>query len=169
MSPTKDTAKTKSDQPQPAIRLGDLPAPSGATHRKKRLGLGESSGHGKTSGRGTKGQRARSGHGLRPEFEGGQMPLIRRVPKRGFTHRKRLPVVIVNLERLNTFSSGSVVDPEAISKQGWAPSRAVEIKILGDGELNHPLTIKAHAFSKQAQEKIMKIGGKAELLPRVTD
>ena len=88
------------------MKLGEIPAPPGATHRKKRRGFGESSGHGKTSGRGTKGQRARSGPGLRPEFEGGQMPLVRRVPKRGFTHLRRVPVEIVNVKELNRFPAG---------------------------------------------------------------
>ena len=147
------------------MRLGEIPAPAGATHRKKRRGFGESSGHGKTSGRGTKGQRARSGPGLRPEFEGGQMPLIRRVPKRGFTHLKRLPVEIVNLRDLNRFPAGSVVDPAALAEAGLVRSGGgVRVKILGEGTLAHPLNVKAHRFSESALEKIAQAGGSAEKL-----
>ena len=144
--------------------LGSLPVPTGATRRSKRRGLGESSGHGKTSGRGTKGQRARSGPGLRPEFEGGQMPLIRRLPKRGFTHVPRRPVSVVNVGQLESFSAGSVVDPAALASHGLARLKGVLIKILGEGTLSHPLTIQAHRFSKSALEKIKSAGGKAEVL-----
>ncbi len=149
------------------MKLGELRVPPGATHRKKRKGLGESSGHGKTSGRGHKGQRARSGPGLRPEFEGGQMPLIRRIPKRGFTHVKVIPIQIVNVSALNRFPSGSVVDPSVLTQERLIHSdraRRTMVKILGEGELAHPLRVKAHRFSKSALEKIAKAGGTVEHL-----
>ena len=147
------------------MKLGEIPAPPGATHRKKRRGFGESSGHGKTSGRGTKGQRARSGPGLRPEFEGGQMPLVRRVPKRGFTHLRRVPVEIVNVKELNRFPAGSVVDPAVLAEAGLVRcSKGIRVKILGDGTLSHPLTVKAHQFSKSASEKIVHAQGSCQQL-----
>jgi len=146
------------------MRTGEIPVPRGATHRAKRLGQGESSGTGKTSGKGHKGQRARSGPGLRPEFEGGQMPLVRRIPKRGFTHTPSVPTEVVNLRDLNRFPGGSVVDPALLAQEGLAGKRGARIKILGEGELKIPLTIKAHRFSKSALEKIAGAGGKAEPL-----
>lgn len=147
-----------------AVNLGNIPVPPGATRRSKRRGLGESSGHGKTSGRGTKGQRARSGPGLRPEFEGGQMPLIRRVPKRGFTHIPRMPIAVVNLEKLEQFPAGSAVDPAFLADHGLSRKTGVLVKILGEGALTHALTVKAHRFSKSALEKIKSVGGTAEVL-----
>ena len=147
------------------MKLGELPRPKGATHRKKRLGFGESSGHGKTSTKGHKGQRARSGPGLRPEFEGGQMPLIRRIPKRGFHHVRLIQVEIVNLGVLSgRFPSGSVVDWVALREARLIHSGSSIVKILGDGALGHPLTIKAHRFSKSALEKIKAAGGTAEVV-----
>ena len=145
-------------------RLGELRPPQGATHKKKRVGFGRSSGHGKTSGRGQKGQLSRSGSKMRPEFEGGQMPLIRRVPKRGFTSYQRVPVQIVNLEALNRFSSGSVVDPKLLAEKGLVGAERHPVKVLGDGELAHPLTIKAHRFSESALKKIAAAGGSAEVI-----
>lgn len=145
-------------------RLGELRAPKGATHRKKRVGFGRSSGHGKTSGRGQKGQRSRSGSKTRPEFEGGQMPLIRRVPKRGFTHYQRVQVQIVNLGMLNRFPSGSVVDPKLLAEKGLVGAQRHPVKVLGQGELAHPLTIKAQRFSGSALKKIAAAGGSAEVL-----
>ena len=144
------------------IKLGNLRPPKGATHRKKRLGLGESSGHGKTSGKGHKGQKSRSGHGIKPGFEGGQMPLIRRVPKRGFHHSPRVVTEIVNLESLNRFPASSLVDPAVLKEAGLIHSVESQVKILGDGTLKHPLTVKAHRFSKSAVEKISSAGGKTE-------
>ena len=146
------------------MKLGEIPAPAGATKRKKRLGFGESSGHGKTSGKGHKGQRARSGPGLRPEFEGGQMPLVRRIPKRGFTHVKRVEIEIVNISSLNGFAKDSLVDPAALREKGLISLPKSVVKILGDGNLLHPLVVKAHRFSKSALEKIAQAGGKAEVL-----
>ena len=145
-------------------RLGELRPPKGATHKKKRVGFGESSGHGKTSGRGQKGQRARSGSGRRPEFEGGQMPLIRRVPKRGFHHHERAPVQIVNVGALSRFPSGSVVDPKLLAEGGLIGAARHPVKVLGQGDLAHPLTVKAHRFSESALKKIAAAGGSAEVL-----
>ena len=147
-----------------SVKLGALKPPRGATHRSKRRGLGESSGHGKTSGRGTKGQNSRSGRGTRPGFEGGQMPLIRRIPKRGFHHAPRIHVEIVNLESLNRFPANAVVDPSALREIRLIHSGESQVKILGDGQLKHPVTVKAHRFSKSAVEKITGAGGKVELI-----
>ena len=142
--------------------LGDLPVPRGATHRKKRIGFGESSGHGKTSTKGHKGQRARSGHGIRPGFEGGQMPLAQRLPKRGFNHVRQVRIHIINLKDLNRFPSGSQITPEMLQEAGLVDSLRGAVKILGEGTLAHPLNIKAHFFSKSAVEKISKAGGTAQ-------
>ena len=147
------------------MRLHDLKPRPGAKHRRKRLGQGESSGHGKTSGRGGKGQTARSGSSIRIGFEGGQMPLIRRIPKRGFNNRRHgtryLPV---NLEALNRFEDGARVDATVLREAGLANGPGDGIKILGDGELTRKLTIVAHAFSASARAKIEARGGSCELL-----
>ncbi len=147
------------------MRLHDLRPRPGAKHRRKRLGIGESSGHGKTSGRGGKGQTARSGSSIRIGFEGGQMPLIRRLPKRGFNNAafttRYLPV---NLEALNGFDAGAIVDETAIRNAGLANGKADGIKILGDGDLKKKLTVRAHAFSKSAKEKIEGQGGTCEII-----
>jgi large subunit ribosomal protein L15 len=146
------------------MRLHDLKPRPGARHRRKRLGQGESSGHGKTSGRGGKGQTARSGSSVRIGFEGGQMPLIRRIPKRGFNNaRFALRYVPVNLEMLNRFEDGAQVDPGALEARGLARTGR-KIKILGGGELTRKLTIQAHAFSASARAKIEKLGGACQLL-----
>ncbi len=164
MTPASASKKTKGEDV--AIRLGEIPVPRGATHRRKRLGFGESSGHGKPSTKGHKGQRARSGPGLRPGFEGGQMPLIRRIPKRGFHHTRRVEFSIVNLKELSRFPVGSEVGPESLREAGIVRSRTNLIKILGDGGIEHPLKVKAHRFSKSALEKITAAGGTAEKLGR---
>jgi large subunit ribosomal protein L15 len=147
------------------MRLHDLKPRPGAKHRRKRLGSGESSGHGKTSGRGGKGQSARSGSSIRIGFEGGQMPLIRRLPKRGFNNAafttRYLPV---NLESLNQFDNGATVDEAAFRNAGLANGKSDGIKILGDGDLKKKLTVRAHAFSKSAKEKIEGQGGSCELI-----
>lgn len=145
------------------MTLGHLRPPRGAVRNPKRRGLGESSGRGKTSGRGHKGQRARSGRGPRPEFEGGQMPLVRRIPKRGFNHPRPAPVQIVNLKDLERFASGTVVDPVVLAEAGLVQTARHPVKILGDGELKVPLTIQASRFSKSALEKIARAGGKTGL------
>src|SRR5256714_12513375 len=137
------------------IRLNNMRTRPGSKHRVKRLGCGESSGHGKTSGKGHKGQKARSGSSIRIGFEGGQMPLIRRLPKRGFNNAafttRYLPV---NLEALNSFDAGALVDESVLRDAGLANGKADGIKILGDGDLKKKLTVRAHAFSKSAKEKI---------------
>lgn len=148
------------------MNLGDLPVPKGANRRPKRRGFGESSGHGKTSGKGHKGQNARSGPGTRPGFEGGQMPLIRRIPKRGFNTVRPVPIQIVNVRDLNRFPPGSVVDPQKLVEGGLVGTTRFPVKVLGDGEMTHSLTVKAHRFSKSAQEKITAAGGSLEQLGR---
>jgi large subunit ribosomal protein L15 len=147
------------------MRLHDLKPRPGAKHRRKRLGSGESSGHGKTSGRGGKGQTARSGSSIRIGFEGGQMPLIRRIPKRGFNNAAfTTRYSAVNLESLNQFDEGSTVDAAAIREAGLANGKSDGVKILGDGELKKKLTVRAHAFSASARSKIEGLGGKCELI-----
>src|SRR4051812_35330887 len=147
------------------MRLHDLKPRPGAKHRRKRLGQGESSGHGKTSGRGGKGQTARSGSSIRIGFEGGQMPLIRRIPKRGFNNARHATNYIpVNLESLNCFEDGARVDEAALRTAGLANGRLDRIKILGTGELSRKLTVSAHAFSASAKSKIEAKGGSCELI-----
>ena len=148
------------------MRLHDLKPRPGAKHRRKRLGQGESSGHGKTSGRGGKGQTARSGSSIRIGFEGGQMPLIRRIPKRGFNNARHATRYLpVNLDALNRFEDGARVDAAALQSTGLAngPESLRGIKILGDGELTRKLTVSAHAFSASAKAKIEAKGGTCEL------
>ena len=142
------------------MRLHNLRPRPGSRHRVKRLGCGESSGHGKTSGKGHKGQKARSGGSIRLGFEGGQMPLIRRLPKRGFNNaafHKRY--AIVNLEALNAFKAGSVVNEQLLRESKLVRGHFVGIKILGDGELKHDLKVEADKVSAAAREKIEKAGG----------
>jgi large subunit ribosomal protein L15 len=149
------------------MRLHDLKPRPGAKHRRKRLGQGESSGLGKTSGRGGKGQSARSGSSIRIGFEGGQMPLIRRIPKRGFNNtRHAIRYIPVNLESLNRFDQGARIGVEEIKKAGLANGSASGIKILGQGELNKKLTVSAHAFSASAKAKIEGQGGTCEIIQR---
>jgi large subunit ribosomal protein L15 len=147
------------------MRLHDLKPRPGAKHRRKRLGQGESSGHGKTSGRGGKGQTARSGSSIRIGFEGGQMPLIRRIPKRGFNNaRHGTRYIPVNLESLNVFKDGEKVDVQRLKDQGLANGRGDGIKILGDGEVTKKLSVSAHAFSASARAKIEAKGGTCEVI-----
>jgi large subunit ribosomal protein L15 len=147
------------------MRLHDLKPRPGAKHRRKRLGQGEASGHGKTSGRGGKGQTARSGSSIRIGFEGGQMPLIRRMPKRGFNNaRHTIKYVPVNLDALNAFDDGAAVDDVALRSAGLANGPVKRIKILGDGELKKKLKVSAHAFSASAREKIEKLGGSCQIV-----
>ena len=146
------------------MRIGDLSPAQGATTSKKRLGRGIGSGLGKTSGKGHKGQWARSGGGVRPGFEGGQMPLIRRIPKRGFNNHFRKVYSIVNLSVLESFENGAIVDIAALNEKGLIKfiKGSVGLKVLGNGTLTKSLTVKASAFSAQAKEAIEKAGGKAE-------
>jgi large subunit ribosomal protein L15 len=147
------------------MRLHDLKPRPGAKHRRKRLGQGESSGHGKTSGRGGKGQTARSGSSVRIGFEGGQMPLIRRIPKRGFNNARHTTRYLpVNLEALNQFDDGAQVDEAALRSKGLANGPGLGIKILGTGELKKKLNVRAHAFSGSARAKIESLGGVCELI-----
>ena len=138
------------------------PAP-GTKKKRKRVGRGNGSGNGKTAGRGHKGQGSRSGGGPRPGFEGGQMPLTRRVPKRGFHNPFRTEYVAVNLDCLDRFDSGAEVSPETMREAGLG-GRGL-IKILGRGEIGKPLTVRAHGFSQKAKEKIEAAGGTAEVIP----
>ncbi len=144
--------------------LSNLRPAYGSTSTRKRIGRGHGSGTGKTSGRGHKGQNSRSGGGVKPGFEGGQMPLQRRLPKRGFTPLKRTEYVLINLRDLDLFEAGSVVDVEAFGKAGLVSKLKDGIKILGDGELSKALNVKAHKFSKSAQASIEAAGGTVEVI-----
>ena len=144
--------------------LSNLKPAPGSKKKRKRVGRGDGSGHGKTSCRGHKGQGARSGGNTPPGFEGGQMPLQRRVPKRGFRNPFRKSPVIVNLGQLEIFASGSEVTPEILMEHGLVRGKDERVKILGDGSLSKPLTVRAHGFSSKAKEKIEALGGKAELI-----
>ncbi len=148
------------------MRLDQLRPAPGAKKRPKRLGRGPGSGHGKTAGKGHKGQKARSGGGKGPGFEGGQMPLFRRVPKRGFTPRERRDYAVVNLKALGAFPAGGVVDPDRLVEAGLVKkAERGRVKLLGDGEPGRPLTVKVHAISESARQKIEAAGGKVEVLP----
>ena len=149
------------------MKLNNLrPNEGGGSKPRKRLGRGPGSGTGKTSGKGHKGQNARSGGGVRPGFEGGQMPLFRRLPKRGFTNIFAKEIAIVNIEDLNRFEDNTVVTPELLFSEGLVKKGKAKdgVKILGDGELTKSLTVKAHKFSKSAAEKIESAGGKIEVI-----
>ncbi len=147
------------------MRLHDLKPRPGAKHRRKRLGQGESSGHGKTAGRGGKGQTARSGSSIRIGFEGGQMPLIRRIPKRGFNNaRFTTRYLPVNVEALNAFDNGARVDEAALRGAGLVNGRGDGVKILGDGDLTKKLTVIVNAFSASAKSKIEAKGGTCEVV-----
>ena len=149
------------------IRLHNLKPRPGAKHRTKRLGIGESSGHGKTSGKGHKGQKARSGGSIRLGFEGGQMPLIRRLPKRGFNNaRFKKHYALINLDDLNEFKAGTVINEEMLRASKHIRGKVVGLKVLGRGELKHELTIEADKVSDSAREKIEKAGGTVTLRER---
>ncbi len=147
-----------------AVNLSNLRPPRGSRHRKVRVGRGMGSKLGKTAGRGNKGQKSRKGYSRRAGFEGGQMPLHRRVPKRGFHNPFHREFAVVNVESLNAFAANESVTPESLRVRGLVHSAGDAIKILGDGNLNVALTVWAHAFSKSAQEKITGAGGKVEIL-----
>jgi large subunit ribosomal protein L15 len=146
------------------MKLSDLTPAAGSNKKPKRVGRGDGSGHGKTSCRGHKGQGARSGGGTRPGFEGGQMPLQRRLPKRGFHNPFKVVATVINLDQLDGFTADSEVTPEVLAERGLVQGKNPRIKILGDGALSKPLTIKAHGFSAKAKEKIEAAGGKVELI-----
>jgi len=146
------------------MELHELKPPQGSKSKRKRVGRGEGSGHGKTSGRGTKGQGARSGAGIHPWFEGGQMPLHRRLPKRGFKPFRRRRYAVVNVGELERFESGAVVTPEELVRARLLRNLALPVKILGDGTLSKSLTVRAHKFSRSAEERIRTAGGEIEEL-----
>ena len=145
--------------------LQNLKPAKGATRTRKRVGRGPGSGLGKTSGKGEKGQKSRSGYARRPGFEGGQMPLHRRVPKRGFTNaRFRKEFAELNLDKLEAFDAGTIVTPEVMLKRGLIRKLKDGVKVLAKGTLSKPLTVRAHRFSARAQEQIVAAGGKAEVI-----
>lgn len=146
------------------MELQDLVSVKGSAHSKRRIGRGHGSGWGKTAGKGHKGQNARSGGGVRPGFEGGQMPLQRRIPKRGFNNIFAKKVVAVNVGELEKFGEGSVIDANELISMGLVNRSFDKIKILGEGNLTKNLTVKAQMFSKSAKEKIESAGGKAEVI-----
>ena len=147
------------------MKLNELQRNIGATHAKKRVGRGPGSGLGKTSGRGQKGQKARSGGSINPVFEGGQLPLYRRIPKRGFSNAKFKTVyATINVEDLNVFEDGTVVTPALLKDTGLVKKQLDGIKVLGNGKLEKKLTIQANKFSVSALEKIKEAGSKAEVI-----
>ncbi len=146
------------------MRLDELKSPPGANTSAKRVGRGTGSGHGKTSCRGHKGQKARSGGGVRLGFEGGQMPLQRRIPKRGFTNIFKKEWSIVNVKDLNIFEDGMVVTVDVLKQAGLIKKLNVAVKLLGDGELEKKLTVQVHKASKQAEDKIAARGGTIEVI-----
>ncbi len=146
------------------MKLHELKAVPGATKAPKRKGRGTATGQGTTAGRGMNGQKSRSGGGVRPGFEGGQMPLYRRIPKRGFTNIWATEYTCFNVEDLNRFEDGTVVTPQLLKEAGMAKQVKDGIKILGNGKLEKNLTVQAHKFSKTAVEKIESAGGKAEVI-----
>ena len=146
------------------MKLTDLKPAAGSNKKRKRVGRGDGSGHGKTSCRGHKGQGARSGGNVQPGFEGGQMPLQRRLPKRGFHNPFKVSVSVINLDQLEGFAAGSEVTPELLFEHGLVSGKNRRVKILGDGSLSKALTVKAHGFSAKAKEKREASGGKTELV-----
>ncbi len=146
------------------MRLHDLKPAAGSRTKSTRKGQGIGSGLGKTSGRGHKGQKARSGGGVRRGFEGGQMPLSRRIPKRGFTNIYREEMAVVNIRDLNQLAPGTEVTPDLLFEEGFVRNRDLRIKLLGHGAIDRPLTIKVHGASKGAVEKVTAVGGKVEVI-----
>ncbi|MCI4454189.1 MAG: 50S ribosomal protein L15 [Thermodesulfobacterium sp.] len=150
------------------VDLSNLKPFYGAKHKEKRVGRGHGSGHGKTSGRGHKGQKAREGLDIRPFFEGGQTPIIRRLPKRGFKNIFKVEYAVVNVGALSkAFSPNEVVDENSLREKGLIKGKGKPIKLLGNGEINIPLTIRVHAVSRSAKEKVEKAGGRVELIKKV--
>ena len=146
------------------MKLDDLKPAAGSNKKRKRVGRGDGSGHGKTSCRGHKGQGARSGGNTKPGFEGGQMPLQRRLPKRGFHNIFRNEMAVVNLAQLDALAVGGEIVPETMSQYGLISGKNRQVKVLGEGNLTKPVTVRAHGFSASAKEKIEAAGGKAELI-----
>ena len=146
------------------MKLHELKSPEGSRKAPKRVGRGTGSGLGRNSGKGEKGQNSRTGGGVRPGFEGGQMPLFRRIPKRGFNNKFKKQWTVVNVEILNEFEDGTEITPEVLLQTGVVSKLSYGIKILGDGELNKKLTVKANKFTQSAINKIEAAGGKAEVI-----
>lgn len=146
------------------MKLHELSPAPGSVHESKRIGRGHGSGQGKTAGKGHKGQKARAGRGIRPGFEGGQMPLQRRIPKRGFNNIFATTYATINVAALNQFEAGSVVDLDALKAAGIVKKAYDGVKILGNGKLEKSLTVKVTAYSASAKEKIEAAGGKAEVI-----
>jgi large subunit ribosomal protein L15 len=146
------------------MKINELSPPGGSRSNKKRVGRGPGSGHGKTSCRGHKGQRSRSGGGPRPGFEGGQMPLQRRLPKRGFTNIFKKQYAVININDLNRFAPDSSLDVEVLKEAGLFKKVRDGVKLLGNGEISHPVVIKVHKVSRTAQEKIEAAGGKVVVI-----
>ena len=146
------------------MKMHELAPAIGSTKEAKRIGRGHGSGNGKTAGKGHKGQKARAGHGMRPGFEGGQMPLQRRVPKRGFNNIFAQEWIAINVSALEVFEDGSVVDAAALAEKGIIKKANLPVKVLGNGKLTKKLTVKLDAFSASAAEKINAVGGKAEVI-----
>jgi large subunit ribosomal protein L15 len=146
------------------MKLHELSPANGSCKTNQRLGRGVGSGRGKTAGRGSKGYNSRSGGGVRPGYEGGQMPIQRRLPKRGFTNIFRKKIAVVNIRDLSTFESGSLVDEAALIQAGLIKGKRDAIKLLGQGEINYPLTIKLNQISKSARQKIEGAGGSVEVV-----
>ena len=146
------------------MKLHELKPNPGSSKNRKRLGRGTATGQGTTAGRGMNGQKSRSGGGVRPGFEGGQMPLYRRLPKRGFTNIFGTQFAEINVEMLNKFEDGAEITPELLKSEGIIKKQLDGVKVLGNGELAKKLTVKAHKFSKSAVEKIEAAGGKAEVI-----
>lgn len=146
------------------MKLHELSPAVGSTKEAKRIGRGHGSGNGKTAGKGHKGQKARAGHGMRPGFEGGQMPLQRRVPKRGFNNIFAEEWIAINVSALEAFEDGAVVDATALAQQGIIKKAELPVKVLGNGKLTKKLTVQLNAFSASAAEKITAAGGKAEVI-----
>lgn len=144
------------------MKLNELKPPKGSKKKRRRIGRGEGSGHGGTAGKGTKGQNSRSGGGVNLGFEGGQMPLHRRIPKRGFTNIFKKQYEIINIKDLTSFKSGETVDRDVLVKVGLI-NKAQAVKLLGEGDISHPLHIKVNKISQTAKEKIESAGGKVEI------
>ena len=147
-----------------SLELHGLRPAKGANKKRKRVGRGPGSGHGKTAGRGEKGQKSRSGFSQKPGFEGGQMPLHRRIPKRGFTNKFAKEYAVLNVKELNDFEDGTEVTPELLTQKGLVKKGKDGIRILGEGELSRKLTVRAHHFSESARQKIEKAGGSVEVV-----
>jgi large subunit ribosomal protein L15 len=146
------------------MKLNELSPSKGSRSARKRVGRGVASGSGKTAGRGTKGHNSRSGGGVRPGFEGGQMPIHRRLPKRGFTNIFRKQIHVINIRDLARFESGSVIDETVLAEAGLVKNKRDGIKLLGQGSIDYPLTVKLDGVSKSAREKIEAAGGKVEVV-----